>query len=253
MMNTVLNECEVGDRIISGRVEAFSCKKSTADKKLAKSLQRHYQKEAAAIMRNEECSKPGSSSPQKQQNKSMMLLRHQEGGGNSCVSSSSSTPLGSLADAPTQKLLINLISTMNASFPDYDFSNVGPDHFVRCDFKSMRCFVNTQMSEMVEVLHCSGFLERLWRAIELVIQPQNCDVYSYVPEYESDPLSDRTLWSFNYFLYNKAQKKILYFTCTSRSKIYQNEEVDTESVSSYTKSDDSENECAELMQWEDGK
>lgn len=34
---------------------------------------------------------------------------------------SSSSPLGDLGSSTTRKLLINLISTMNASFPDYDF------------------------------------------------------------------------------------------------------------------------------------
>jgi hypothetical protein len=31
------------------------------------------------------------------------------------------SPIGSLAEASTRKLMIDLISTMNASFPDYDF------------------------------------------------------------------------------------------------------------------------------------
>jgi hypothetical protein len=35
--------------------------------------------------------------------------------------SSASSPLGDLGDAHTRRLLINLIATMNAAYPDYDF------------------------------------------------------------------------------------------------------------------------------------
>jgi len=34
-------------------------------------------------------------------------------------------------DANTRKLLISLITTMNASFPDYDFSNLRAEQFDR--------------------------------------------------------------------------------------------------------------------------
>ena len=37
------------------------------------------------------------------------------------ISGSGSSPLGDFSDSSTRKLLINLIATMNASFPDYDF------------------------------------------------------------------------------------------------------------------------------------
>ena len=33
----------------------------------------------------------------------------------------SSSPMGPLTDSASRRLLIDLISTMNASFPDYDF------------------------------------------------------------------------------------------------------------------------------------
>jgi hypothetical protein len=41
------------------------------------------------------------------------------------------SPLGPLADSSTRRLLIDLIATMNASFPDHDFSALRPDQFVR--------------------------------------------------------------------------------------------------------------------------
>ena len=43
----------------------------------------------------------------------------------------SSSPLGPLSESATRTLLIDLIITMNASFPDYDFSALRPEQFQR--------------------------------------------------------------------------------------------------------------------------
>lgn len=40
-----------------------------------------------------------------------------------------SPSFGVLSDVGVRRTLVDLICTMNASFPDYDFSGVGPDHF----------------------------------------------------------------------------------------------------------------------------
>ena len=39
---------------------------------------------------------------------------------------------------------------------------------------------------------------------------------SYNPDLDSDPFGeDGSLWSFNYFFYNKRLKRIVFFTCRS--------------------------------------
>lgn len=39
-------------------------------------------------------------------------------------------------------------------------------------------------------------------------------VLSYNPDLDSDPYGEEgSLWSFNYFFYNKKMKRILFFTC----------------------------------------
>ena len=92
-----LTNRHLGDRVIDGRVEAFSCKRAGDDKKLSKQLERQYADEA-------------SSSP---------------------ASLDTNSPLGALGAATTRRLLIDLISTMNASFPDHDFSGLRPEQFCR--------------------------------------------------------------------------------------------------------------------------
>lgn len=41
-------------------------------------------------------------------------------------------------------------------------------------------------------------------------------VCSYNPDLDSDPFGEEgSLWSFNYFFYNKKLKRIVFFTCRS--------------------------------------
>jgi hypothetical protein len=49
---------------------------------------------------------------------------------------------------------------------------------------------------------------------------EDCDVYSYVPDAEADPFANvGSIWSFNYFFYNKKMKRILYFSSRCLSKM----------------------------------
>ncbi|NXG71234.1 MAF1 polymerase, partial [Baryphthengus martii] len=56
----------------------------------------------------------------------------------------------------------------------------------------------------------------LWDAVDEEICLSECDIYSYNPDLDSDPFGeDGSLWSFNYFFYNKRLKRIVFFTCRS--------------------------------------
>ncbi|OQR93932.1 hypothetical protein THRCLA_08304 [Thraustotheca clavata] len=211
--NAAMSEVSVGDRVLNGRLECFSCKKAGADKKLAKSLEAAYIQSATA-----------------------------------------SGSIGSLADANTRKLLINLISTMNASFPDYDFSDLKPEQFKKeIDLRIVVNSINTQLAEIVEMDDLS-FLEKLWESIFAAIQPRDCEIYTYIPDMDgcSDPFSEGTLWSFNYFFYNKNMKKILYFTCMSRSIFSDTDMEDDEAMEmedSEMEDYDEGDEVMNVMDW----
>mmetsp|Transcript_30284 Transcript_30284/g.97623 ORF Transcript_30284/g.97623 Transcript_30284/m.97623 type:complete len:244 (+) Transcript_30284:116-847(+) len=180
-LTSFLMDREVSERIISGRVEAFSCKRAGEDKKLSKKLDQQYIDELA-------------SSPQ--------LL--------------SSSPLGALTDANARRLLIDLISTLNASFPDYDFSSLRPDQFTK-DLAGPEFVVGAINRHLAE-LASHAALSELWSAVDDAVKLEDCQVYSYLPDLDSDPFSDGILWSFNYFFFNKHLKRIVYFTCVAKSK-----------------------------------
>jgi len=130
----------------------------------------------------------------------------------------STSPLGSLSDTNVRRLFIDLISTMNASFHDHDFSSLSPDHFQKePHIERVMTSINMKLAELAEAYN-SNFLEDMWISIEDVVHLRECEVYSYAPDMEEDPFSEGNLWTFNYFFFNKNLKRILYFTCIARSQ-----------------------------------
>jgi hypothetical protein len=119
VLTTFLDSKPLGDIVLRGRVEAFSCKSAGKDKKLAKLLQRRYTQELKGI-------------PAEQLEGVM-------------------SPLGPMSSASTRKLLINLIATMNASFPDFDFSSLSADEFRVEEMKMAVNIINTRLAAPIEV------------------------------------------------------------------------------------------------------
>jgi hypothetical protein len=61
----------------------------------------------------------------------------------------------------------------------------------------------------------------MWNAIDAEIQMGDCDVYSFNPDSDSDPFNEdgNSVWSFNYFFYNRRLKRILLVTCRAEHKM----------------------------------
>lgn len=130
----------------------------------------------------------------------------------------SNSSLGDFHEMGTRRLMTDLILTLNASFPDYDFGSVRPDHFIRLSSSTAAVNrVNERLSEFAATLPAnthgygrsmmdgagygygpstsrdtgSVFLQKLWAAIDDVIMLNDCEVYSYVPpvdDNDDDPL-----------------------------------------------------------------
>lgn len=184
----------VGDHCLRARIEAYSCKAAGDDKKLWKTLERQYSEEIAADPVTPVV-----------------------------------TPLGDFSDAHTRRLLVNLIATLNASFPDHDFSTTKPEQFRK--IPTMATAMQSVNKYLAEAMQAEGvsLVDQLWRTINDVIDIGKCEVYCYIPNLEDDPFSAHALWSFNYFMVNKAMKKILYFFCVCESQESSDAETDDES------------------------
>ena len=88
-----------GTSVIEGRVALYSCKLAGDDKRVSKSLEQHYIDELQTLDMSGDSSLDTS--------------------GDSAGMGTS--PIGPLSDSSSRRTLINLILTLNASFPDYDF------------------------------------------------------------------------------------------------------------------------------------
>jgi len=224
-----LTDSVYGSRIINGRIEAFSCKRAGTDKKVAHNLSQKFDSEIKSF--NAELQKSRQS-----------LLpaffddRYY-----------SSSPLGDFHEMGTQRLMTNLILTLNLSFPDYDFSCVRPCHFVRVKSPALaKNEINEKISEFAITKKRPAFLTELWQAVDNVISLSKCEVFSFVPSDSNDFFSTLTegfssnsdircskdaLWCFNYFFFNRSLKRIVFFTCVESylvPKAYYSDDSDTD-------------------------
>mmetsp|Transcript_11354 Transcript_11354/g.34118 ORF Transcript_11354/g.34118 Transcript_11354/m.34118 type:complete len:231 (-) Transcript_11354:966-1658(-) len=190
-INGFLDHVDVGDYVVHGNLEAYSCKLAGLDKKLSRSL---------------EASVAEGASPS-----SMDLGK---------------SPMGPLTEATSRKTLIYLILTLNHIYPDYDFSLLRAHHFRKeAGAKAVEAATGAVLMEVARVwAETPGyggrpFMDALWAALDEAIGLSECDVYSYKSDGEDDPFGEAgNIWSFNYFLYNRKQKRVLYFSCRGVSK-----------------------------------
>jgi len=227
-----LSDLVYGSRTINSRIEAFSCKRAGNDKKYANSLAERMNLEIEVSTAEQE-----------------KLRKHSPGGSN-LMDVYSSSPLGDLTTVWPRKLMTDLILTLNMSFPDYDFSSVKADDFVRISnpFSAIEK-ANERLSEFALAKKGPGFLSGVWKAIDSVIFLSDCIVYSYVPqdgtdffstltegEGYTDQCSEDALWSFNYFFVNRSLKRIVVFTCVESYLVTNSYNVtsDDDSVESTT-------------------
>ncbi|CAI7901856.1 unnamed protein product [Closterium sp. NIES-54] len=136
------------------------------------------------------------------------------------------SPVGPLSTSQSRKTLVYLILTLNHVYPDYDFSTLRSHHFSK---ESGPGAVKDPIDQLLreaaklweeEMGSDVPFADALWSSIDDVIQLSECDVYSYQPDVDTDIFTDsNSIWSFNYFFYNRKLKRVLYFTCRCRSKV----------------------------------
>jgi len=169
---------DLGESLLVGRVEAYSCKRAGSDKKLARSLEQQY-------IGNE----------------------------------ISTSPFGPLTESASRKTLLHLVSTLNASYVDYDFSTTSPEQFRKESSASV--VINSVDSTLSAAIgpDYASIRDKIWSTLDAEVQLQRCDVYSYLPDQVDDPFTEQgTIWSLNFFFYNRALKRILYFACRAISK-----------------------------------
>merc|ERR1711939_574496 len=208
-----------GDAVIQGRLEAYSCKKADKrEKQLTTKLDRQYSDGRQASSLERAASGQSSSLERAYSGFTPVLSSSAPGAspddlilGESPGEMSGS--LGVIPDYSMRKLFINLLLTLTNMYPDYDFSCVRPEEFVEeTNFDLVMHSINSALAKAMSLDATIG--PTLWAAIEDAIQPSQCSIYSYIPDVESSPFGENSLWSFNYFFFNKSLKRVLFFTCS---------------------------------------
>ncbi|CAG9462437.1 unnamed protein product [Pedinophyceae sp. YPF-701] len=207
-----LEHVDVGEYVVKGNLELYSCKLAGLDKKLSHSLEQEFQMEYA-------------SSPD------FLTM---------------SSPVGPMSDAQNRRTLAYLILVLNQMYADYDFSQLRAHHFRKQPgVDEAEELAEERLMEVAEAWNCTpgcgeeDFRSSLWSAVAEAIDLTDCEVYSYQSDLESDPFGeDGSLWSFNFFFYTRRQKRILYFSCRGCAKGRDNSDDSTPDHGAY----DSESE-----------
>jgi len=158
----------------------------------------------------------------------------------------SKSPVGPLADSGSRRTLVYLILTLNHIYPDYDFTLLRAHHFRKEEgVPAVEESVGVHLVEASKVWDATPglgeerFLDCLWSAVDEAVELKECDVYSYQSDHENDPFGEKgSVWSFNYFFYNKKQKRILYFSCRGLSKSAVELSATTTDFARYNSDDD---------------
>ncbi|RLU16729.1 hypothetical protein DMN91_010797 [Ooceraea biroi] len=203
-INTALS-IKTGDSKIIGRIESYSCKMTGIEKQ-------HYKRfnaEEGVTPHDLQALSPPQTS---------LGTSPAQGYLSRSISGDEDGPL---CDTISRKTLFYLIATLNSAFSDYDFSNAKSHEFSKEPSSTwMRNAVDGNLSATAGD-HYRTLRSSLWAAINDEITLDECDIYSYNPDFASDPFGeDGCLWSFNYFMYNKKLKRIVFFTCRAINPLY---------------------------------
>jgi len=210
---------DTADCHVVGGCDLYTTKAAGSDKKLYKNIEHSLETQYESLLRfSASLSPPEASSAAV----SLNLSR--------------SSPFGPLSQISSRRTFAYLIATLNASHPDYDFSHLlRPTDFRR--EKSLRGVMNTLDATLYNLRprptnsflagppHWSSsttttgpptpggsqpWSPKMWRSIDNEMGLNECSVYCYSPEEDPYDGEEGAIWSFNYFFFNKARKRVCY-------------------------------------------
>lgn len=145
------------------------------------------------------------------------------------------SPFGPLSQISARRTFAYLIATLNATHPDYDFSNIlRPSDFHRLTGTTIKRIVDSTLMNMrprrmsnlltppsrtqlitskspgvVAPPQDSVWNESMWGMIDQEMDLRHCEKYSWEPE--DDPFeAESALWTQHYFFFNKEKKRVCY-------------------------------------------
>ena len=210
---------ETTDCRVVGSCDLYTTKAAGNDKKLYKNIEHSLESHYETILRF-----------------SASLSPPQASSAAASLNLSRSSPFGPLSQISSRRAFAYLIATMNASHPDYDFSQLlRPADFRR--EKNLKVVMNTLDTTLYNLRprpalsmpdgppHWSSTVTpagacspspgqqwspRLWQVIDKEMDLKACSIYCYSPEEDPYNSEEGTIWSFDYFFFNKSRKRVCY-------------------------------------------
>lgn len=210
---------DTADCHVVGGCDLYTTKAAGNDKKLYKNIEQSLESQYASLL-----------------SFSASLPPPQASAAAASLNLSRSSPFGPLSQTSSRRTFAYLIATLNASHPDYDFSHLlRPSDFRR--EKSLKLVMNTLDTTLYNLrpkpsnlllsiqphwssnvtstvpLASSGseaWGPRMWRLIDKEMSLKECSIYCYSPEEDPYDGEEGAIWSFNYFFFNKARKRVCY-------------------------------------------
>ncbi|EKD21380.1 uncharacterized protein L3040_000584 [Drepanopeziza brunnea f. sp. 'multigermtubi'] len=199
---------------VIGGCDLYTTKAAGSDKKLYRDIDRSLESQYQSLVRLSASFPPDAL-------------------GSSPLNLSRSSPFGSLSQVSSRRTFAYLIATLNASHPDYDFS-----HILRpADFRKERTLknvINTIDSTLHNLRPSSGMMTlqvpsqisyttassasptsqawgpQMWSLIDKEMNLKECTVYCWAPPDEPFDGEEGSIWSLNYFFFNKDLKRVAY-------------------------------------------
>ncbi|KAI9884259.1 MAG: hypothetical protein M1823_003949 [Watsoniomyces obsoletus] len=202
---------------VIGGCDLYTTKAAGSDKKLYKNIEHSLETQYEGLLRL-----------------SATLPPRQASSAAEALNLSRASPFGPLTQISSRRTFAYLIATLNASHPDYDFSHqLRPTDF-RCE-RSLKSVMNTIDTTLYNlrpraVASSSSSVNwlappistapaaagspmwgpHMWRRINKEMTLRECSIYCYTPEDDPYDGEDSALWSFDYFFFNKARKRVCY-------------------------------------------
>lgn len=131
----------------------------------------------------------------------------------------SSSSAGDLS-TKTKRVLGDLIQTLNASFNDYDFSELTPDSFSQLSASETVQTINSYLAELT--INNPNAINDMWRDVNTAMGNNlaNCEAYRLDDSAFIDEVDNGMVWSYNFFFCSKELKRVCYFTCAATSKYH---------------------------------
>lgn len=217
-MTNALN-FDTADCHVIGGCDLYTTKAAGADKKLYKNIEHSLESQYASLL-----------------SFSASLSPHQATQAGSSLNLSRASPFGPLSQISSRRTFAYLIATLNASHPDYDFSHIlRPADFRRQrNVKKVMLTIDTTLNNLRpkysssyqdQHAHWSNTVPptipqtptgtekwnpRMWRLIDNEMSLKECSIYCYAPDEDPYDGEEGSIWSINYFFFNKAKKRVCY-------------------------------------------